>query len=86
MHNTDAVVAALSFCGQLDRNRHMPLARPAPPLVPTHAGATHTLPDPTQPRTLSDRAKQAFTTHSLPIRRKLVIPLNSIRLYCPGAA
>ncbi len=83
MHNTDAVVAALSFFGQLDRHRHMPLARPAPP-VPAHVSAV-TPPDPTQPQTLSQRAKQAFTHHNLPIRRKLAIPLTSIRLSCPGA-
>ncbi|BDA48870.1 hypothetical protein COCOBI_12-5530 [Coccomyxa sp. Obi] len=82
MHNTDAVVAALSFFGQLDRHRHMPLARPALP-VPAHASPV-TPPDPTQPQTLSQRAKQAFTHHNLPIRRKLAIPLTSVRLSCPG--
>ncbi len=83
LHNTDVVVAALSFCGELDRIRHMPLAWPAA-FAPAHASA-HTPMDPSQPQTLSQRAKLAFTLHKLPIRRKLAIPLTSIRLSCPGA-
>lgn len=83
MHNTDAVVAALSFFGQLDRHRQMSISRMAPP-VPAHASPVSP-PDPTQPQTLSQRAKQAFALHNLPIRRKLAIPLTSIRLSCPGS-
>lgn len=84
-HNTDAVVAALSFCGQLDRHRHMPRSpRAEAPGNAARQARQPDVPDGKQPCTLAERAKQAFATHNLPVTRKLSVPATSVHLTCPG--
>lgn len=91
-HNTDAVVAGLSFLGQLDRIRDMPVAAksggsgaasssgaaPEPKPEPDMAGGR-------QPATLSERVKQAFAAHHLPIHNKNDVPFTTLKIACPGA-
>ena len=91
-HNTDAVVAGLSFLGQLDRIREMPVAgklggsgaasssgaAPQPKPEPDMAGGR-------QPATLSERVKQAFAAHHLPIHNKNDVPFTTLKIACPGA-
>ncbi len=84
-HNTDAVVAGLSFLGQLDRIREMPLASDAPPAAPEQPKADLSLDDARQPASLSERVKQAFAAHHLPIHNKKDIPFTTIKVACPGA-
>ena len=90
-HNTDAVVAGLSFLGQLDRIREMPVAAksggsgaasssgaaPQPKPEPDMAGGR-------QPATLSERVKQAFAAHHLPIHNKNDVPFTTLKIACPG--
>lgn len=86
-HNTDAVVAALSFCGQLERYRHMTTAPGAAAASSGEAAAQaphQDFADPKQPSTLAERAKQAFANHNLPVTKKLSVPATSIHLCCPG--
>ena len=82
MHNTDAVVAALSFFGQLERLKNMPLAHSA--ADPTAAQARQLVFDPKQPPTLAERAKQAFAAHNLPIQKEPSLPVTTLYLECPG--
>ena len=83
-HNTDAVVAGLSFLGQLDRIRDMPLAGTAPASAPAQAAAEPDV-DARQPASLSERVKQAFAAHHLPIHNKKEIPFTTLKIACPGA-
>jgi hypothetical protein len=87
-HNTDAVVAALSFLGQLDRIRDMPLAGQIQAGSPA-AAAAQPSPQPQadmrQPATLAERVKQAFAAHHLPIHNKKDIPFTTLKISCPGA-
>jgi hypothetical protein len=92
-HNTDAVVAALSFWAQLDRIRQL-RARATPPPAAATLGATAACPapntapsaqlDPNVPASLAERAKQAFANHNLPVTKKLSVPSTSVHLSCPG--
>lgn len=82
MHNTDAVVAALSFVGQLERLKSMPLAHSA--ADPAAAAAHQLVCDPKQPPTLAERAKQAFAAHHLPIQKEPSLPVTTLYLECPG--
>ena len=91
-HNTDAVVAGLSFLGQLDRIREMPVA--AKPGGSCSASSSSAAPEPKpepdraggrQPATLSERVKQAFAAHHLPIHNKNDVPFTTLKIACPGA-
>lgn len=82
-HNTDAVVAGLSFLGQLDRIRDMPLAGSAPSSASAQPKPEPSL-DARQPATLSERVKQAFAAHHLPIHNKKDIPFTTLKVACPG--
>ena len=87
-HNTDAVVAGLSFLGQLDRIRDMPLAGQTQAGT-SAAAAAQPGPEPNadmrQPASLAERVKQAFAAHHLPIHNKKDIPFTTLKISCPGA-
>lgn len=83
LHNTDAVVAALSFFGQLERLRGMHCAHSRADPVAAHARRTRF--DPGQPPSLAERVKQAFAGHNLPIQSPPSLPVACLRLQCPGA-
>ena len=91
-HNTDAVVAGLSFLGQLDRIRDMPVAAKAggSGAASSSGAAPEPKPEPDmaggrQPATLSERVKQAFAAHHLPIHNKNDVPFTTLKIACPGA-
>lgn len=78
-------MAGLSFLGQLDRIRDMPLAG-APGSLGA-AGQPNVEPDQEarQPATLADRVKHAFAAHHLPIHNKKEVPFTTLKIACPGA-
>ena len=91
-HNTDAVVAGLSFLGQLDRIREMPVAGKSGGSVAASSSGAAPQPKPEpdmaggrQPATLTERVKQAFAAHHLPIHNKNDVPFTTLKIACPGA-
>ena len=77
-------MAGLSFLGQLDRIRDMPLTNSAPAAAAAQPQAEPSL-EARQPASLSERVKQAFAAHHLPIHNKKDIPFTTIKVACPGA-
>lgn len=61
----------------------MPLASSALPAAPAQPAAEPSL-DARQPASLSERVKQAFAAHHLPIHSKKDIPFTTIKVACPG--